>query len=60
MKAIIVAFKMVCGSFASEVLARKQGTLYVMHVKLCKDEANGETDSDSEPWHKWLGQMREL
>ena len=37
--------------------AQKQGTLYVMHAKLSKDEANVAADSNGEIWHKWLGHM---
>ena len=39
--------------------AQKQGTLYVMHAKLCKDEANVAADSSGERWHKRLGHMSE-
>ena len=31
--------------------------MYVMHIKLCKDEANVATDSSGEIWHKRLGHM---
>ena len=33
------------------VRAQKQGTLYVMHAKVCKDEANVVADSSGELWH---------
>ena len=39
--------------------AQKQGTLYEMHAKLCKNEANVAVDSNGELWHKSLGRMRE-
>ena len=39
--------------------AQKQGTMYVMHAKLCKYEANGAADSSGEIWHKRLGHMSE-
>ena len=37
--------------------AQKQGTLYVMHAKLCEDEANMAADSDGELWNKRIGHM---
>ena len=33
--------------------------MYVMHAKLCKDEANVAADSSGEIWHKRLGHMSE-
>ena len=39
--------------------AEKQGTLYVMYAKLCKDEANVAANSSGELWHKRLGHMSE-
>ena len=42
------------GSFIG-ALAQKQGTLYVMHAKWCKDEENVAGDSSGEVWQKKLG-----
>ena len=39
--------------------ARKQNTLYVMHAKLCKDEADVVANLSGEIWHKRLGHMSE-
>ena len=39
--------------------AQKQNTLYVMHAKLCRDEANIVGDSNGELWHRRLGHMSE-
>ena len=39
--------------------AHKQGTLYTMHARVCKPEANAEADSSGEIWHKRLGHMSE-
>ena len=38
---------------------QKQNTLYVMHARLCQDEANVVANSDGELWHKRLGHMSE-
>ena len=38
---------------------QKQGTLYVMHAMLCRDEANVVANSDSELWHKRPSHMSE-
>ena len=38
---------------------QKQNTLYVMHARLCQDEANVVADLDGELWHKRLGHMNE-
>ena len=40
-------------------LAQKQNTLYVMHAKLCQDEANVVANSHGELWHKRLNHMSE-
>ena len=59
-----------CGSFRNGkcnfcwgniIMARapKQGTLYMMQAKLCKDEANVAADSSGEIWHNRLGHMSE-
>ena len=37
--------------------AQKQGTLYMMHAKLCKSEVDVAADSAREIWHKRLGHM---
>ena len=39
--------------------AQKQNTFYVMHARLCRDEANVVADSDGELWHKRLDHMSE-
>ena len=39
--------------------AQTQNTMYVMHVRLCRDEANVVADSDGELWHKRLCHMSE-
>ena len=48
-------------SKGSLIVARgqKQNTMYVMHERLCRDEANVVADSDGELWHKRLGHMSE-
>ena len=40
-----------CGS------STKQNTLYVMHTRLCRDEANVVAHLDGELWHKRLDHM---
>ena len=39
--------------------SQKQNMLYVMHARLCRDEANVVADSDGELWHKRLCHMSE-
>ena len=39
--------------------AQKQGTLYVIHAKVCKDEAIVAADSSGELWHKRRDHMSE-
>ena len=39
--------------------AHKEGTLYMMHARLCKSEVNVVANSNGEIWHKWLGHMSE-
>ena len=36
-----------------------EGTLYMVHARLCKSEANVVADSSGELWHKRLGHMSE-
>ena len=38
---------------------KKHGTLYVMHAKLCKDEAHVAANTNGQIWHKILGHMSE-
>ena len=42
-----------CGS------STKVEQLYIMHARLCRDEANVVADSDGELWHKRLDHMSE-
>ena len=37
--------------------AQKEGTLYMMHARLCKLEVNVAADSSGELWHKRLDHM---
>ena len=39
---------------------QKQDTLYAMHAKLCKDEANVAPDPNGELWHKRIGHMSKM
>ena len=39
--------------------AHKEGTLYIMHARLCKSEVNVAADSAGEIWHKRLAHMSE-
>ena len=39
--------------------AQKRNALYVMHAKLCRDEANIVGDSNGKLWHRRLRHMSE-
>ena len=39
--------------------AQKHDTIYTMHARVCKSEANVAADSNGEIWHKRLGHMSE-
>ena len=63
MKVFVVALKMTFGRFCKGNLivvgARKTNTLYVLHARLCRNEANVATDTTGELWHKRLCHMSE-
>ena len=48
-----------CKGSLIEARAQKQGTLYVMHAKMYKKEANVAAELNGDLWHKRLGHMSE-